>query len=131
MRDIIRVEPLSTYLENWQAPTSAVTRPGDTIDVSGIPPFDPATGTIAANAPTARQAELVLEQMTLCLETAGSSLAHVLTCTVHCTSVEQFAVVHAIYCRYFPLNPPARTFVNVPAWPGPFDIAIACIAAQR
>ncbi len=23
-REIIRVEPLSTYLENWKAPTSAV-----------------------------------------------------------------------------------------------------------
>ena len=25
-RQIIRVEPLSTYLERWKAPTSAVTR---------------------------------------------------------------------------------------------------------
>jgi 2-iminobutanoate/2-iminopropanoate deaminase len=40
-REIIRVEPLSTYLENWKAPTSAVTRAGDTIYVSGFPPFDP------------------------------------------------------------------------------------------
>ena len=41
-REVIRVEPLSTYLENWKAPTSAVTRCGDTIYVSGFPPFDPA-----------------------------------------------------------------------------------------
>jgi hypothetical protein len=27
-REIIRVEPLSTYLENWKAPTSAVTKHG-------------------------------------------------------------------------------------------------------
>jgi 2-iminobutanoate/2-iminopropanoate deaminase len=108
-----------------------VTRHGDTIYVSGLPPFDPATGTIAANAPIERQTELVLEQMKLCLETAGSSRAHVLKCTVYCTSVEQFAVVHAIYSRDFPLNPPARTLVNVPAWPGPFDIEMDCIAAQR
>ena len=40
-REIVRVEPLSTYLENWKAPTSAVTRSGDTIYVSGFPPFDP------------------------------------------------------------------------------------------
>jgi len=25
-REIVRVEPLSIYLENWKAPTSAVTR---------------------------------------------------------------------------------------------------------
>ena len=43
-REIIRVEPLSTYLEKWKAPTSAVLRHGDTIYVSGFPPFDPVTG---------------------------------------------------------------------------------------
>jgi len=40
-REIIRVEPLSTYLENWKAPTSAATCCGDLIFVSGFPPFDP------------------------------------------------------------------------------------------
>ncbi len=128
-REVIRVEPLSTYLERWKAPTSAVTRSGDTIYVSGFPPFDPKTGEIAAGASIERQAELVLEQMKLCLETAGSSLDNVLKCTVYCTSVDKFAAVNAVYARYFPKNPPARVFMNVPAWPGPFDIEIDCIAA--
>jgi 2-iminobutanoate/2-iminopropanoate deaminase len=127
-REIIRVEPLSTYLEKWKAPTSAVTRHGNTIYVSGFPPFDPATGEVV-NAPLERQTELVLDQMKLCLEAAGSSLEHVLKCNVYCTSVEQFAAVNAIYARYFPKDPPARIFVNVPAWPGHFDIEIDCIAA--
>lgn len=127
-REIIRVEPLSTYLERWKAPTSAVTRHGDTIYVSGFPPFDPATGEVV-DAPIERQTDLVLEQMKLCLETAGSSLENVLKCNVYCTSVEKFAAVNAVYSRYFPKNPPARIFVNVPAWPGHFDIEIDCIAA--
>jgi 2-iminobutanoate/2-iminopropanoate deaminase len=126
-REVIRVEPLSTYLENWKAPTSAVTRCGDTIYVSGFPPFDPATGKVI-EAPIERQTELVLEQLKLCLETAGSSLENVLKCNVYCTSVEKFAAVNAIYSRYFPKDPPARIFVCVPAWPGPFDIEIDCIA---
>ena len=33
-REIIRVEPLSTYLERWTASTSAGTRHGDTVYVS-------------------------------------------------------------------------------------------------
>lgn len=33
-REIIRVEPLSTYLERWKAPTSAVTRSGNMLYVS-------------------------------------------------------------------------------------------------
>lgn len=129
-REVIRVEPLSTYLERWKAPTSAVTRSGDTIYVSGFPPFDPATGEVVAAASIERQTEIVLDQMKLCLETAGSSLENVLKCTVYCTSVGKFAAVNAVYARYFPKDPPARIFVAVPAWPGAFDIEIDCIATR-
>ncbi|WP_233807401.1 RidA family protein [Paraburkholderia sp. HP33-1] len=129
-REIIRVEPLSTYLEKLKAPACAVTRHADTVYVSGLPPFDPETG-VPVDAPIERQTELVLEQMKLCLETAGSSLDHVLKCNIYCTSVEKFAAVNAIYTRYFPVDPPARIFVNVPAWPGHFDIEIDCVAAVR
>lgn len=66
--------------------------------------------------------------MRLCLETAGSSLAKILKCNVYCTSVEKFAAVNTVYARYFPEDPPARIFVNVPAWPGHFDIEIDCVA---
>jgi 2-iminobutanoate/2-iminopropanoate deaminase len=102
-REIIRVEPLSTYLERWKAPTSAVTRAGGTVYVSGFPPFDPETGEIAA-APIQRQTELVLDQMKLCLETAGTSLGNVLKCTVYCTSVEAFPSVNEVYARYHHLQ---------------------------
>jgi 2-iminobutanoate/2-iminopropanoate deaminase len=121
---------LSTYLERWKAPTSAVTRSGDTVYVSGFPPFDPATGEVVADAPIEHQTELVLEQMKLCLEAAGSSLGQVLKCHVYCTSVEKFAAVNAVYARYFPNDPPARIFVCVAAWPGRFDIEIDCIATR-
>jgi 2-iminobutanoate/2-iminopropanoate deaminase len=128
-REVVRVEPLSIWLENWKAPTSAVVRHGETVYVSGFPPFDPATGEVVVDAPIERQTEIVLEQMKRCLEAAGSSLAQVLKCTVYCTSVEKFAAVNEVYRRYFPTDPPARIFVNVPAWPGRFDIEIDCIAA--
>lgn len=127
-REVIRVEPLSTWLEWWKVPTSAVTRCGDTIYVSGLPPFDPETGRIV-DAPIERQTELVLEQLKLCVETAGSSLENVLKCNVYCTSVEKFVAVNMIYAQYFPKDPPARIFVCVPAWPGHFDIEIDCVAA--
>jgi 2-iminobutanoate/2-iminopropanoate deaminase len=127
-KQIIRVEPLSTYLERWKAPTSAVTRSGDTLYVSGFPPFDPDTGDVVQGASIERQTQLVLEQMKLCLQAAGSSLNNVLKCTVYCTSAGKFAAVNTIYARYFPAEPPARVFVCVPAWPGTFDIEVDCVA---
>jgi 2-iminobutanoate/2-iminopropanoate deaminase len=129
-REIIRVEPLSTYLEKWKAPTSAVARCGYTIYVTGAPPFVPETGEIF-EGPIERQTELVLEQMKRCLEAAGSDLDHVLKCNVYCTSVEKFAAVNAVYTRFFPKDPPARIFINVPKWAGPFDIEIDCIAVRK
>ena len=129
-REIVRVEPLSGYLERWKAPTSVVTRSLDVVYVSGLPPFDPETGNILEQASIERQAEIALEQMKLCLEAAGTSLDNVLKCHVYCTSVEKFAAVNAVYARYFPVAPPARTFICVAAWPGPFDLEIDCIAAR-
>ncbi len=83
-KEVIRVEPLSSYLERVKAPASVVTRHAGTVYVSGLPPFDPQTGEIA-KVPIERQAELVLAQLKLCVETAGSSLENVLKCNVYCT----------------------------------------------
>jgi 2-iminobutanoate/2-iminopropanoate deaminase len=127
-REIIRVEPLSSYLERYKAPASVMTRHGNTLYVSGLPPFDPATGAIV-RAPIERQTELVLEQLKLCMETVGSSLENILKCTVYCTSVEMFPAVNGVYAKFFPKDPPARMFVNVLAHPGPFDIEIDCVAS--
>ena len=127
-RDIIRVEPFSSWGERLKVPLSTVVRHNDTLYVSGIPPFDPATGEIV-QAPIERQTEIVLDQMKLCLETAGSSLGNVLKCNVYCTSAAHFATVNQVYARYFPKDPPARIFLCVPEWFGPFDIEIDCIAA--
>src|SRR3954454_24091168 len=88
-RTPLRVEPISGYLEAYRkgsrkGPIHPVVIAGEMVFISGLPPFDPDTGEIA-RVPLPRQAELVLEQMKLCLEAAGSSLSRVIKCNVYCT----------------------------------------------
>lgn len=126
-REALRVEPISSFLDRVKAPASPVTRAGNMIFVSGLPPFDAETGEIGGMG-IERQSEIVIEQMKLCLETTGASLDNVMKCNVYCTSTQHFAAFNAVYARYFPVDPPARIFVCTPEWFGPFDVEIDCIA---
>ena len=127
-RSGLRVEPYSTYLERRRpGRINPVVVAGGFVFVSGLPPFDPETGDVTPQ-PFARQADLVLAQMQRCLEAAGSSLAKVVKCNVYCSDPAHFAAFNEAYRRYFRDEEPARIFVCVPTWPGPFEVEIDCIA---
>ena len=128
-RTPLRIEPISTWLERRRkGPIYPVIVAGETVYVSGLPPFDPQTGDIN-RVPFPQQAERVLEQMKHCLEAAGSSMARVVKCNVYCTpDPSHFGIFNEVYERYFPVESPARIFLHVPSWPGPFDVEIDCVA---
>jgi 2-iminobutanoate/2-iminopropanoate deaminase len=69
--------------------------------------------------------------MKACLLAAGSSLDKVIKCTVYCNGPEHFQAINSVYARYFASNPPARSFVFVAGWHGPFDVEIDCNRCER
>ncbi len=124
----MRVEPYSTWMERRRpGPINVLTIAGGFVFVSGLPPFDPVSGE-ALRRPFPEQAELVLAQMKRCLEVAGSSLERVVKCNVYCTDQSHFVAFNEAYDRYFVGATPARIFLCVSAFPGPFDVEIDCVA---
>jgi 2-iminobutanoate/2-iminopropanoate deaminase len=129
MMNRLRVEPFSSYVERRRkGPIYPVVVANGFAFLSGLPPFDPETGEVKRLA-FERQAEIVIQQMKLCLEAAGSSLAQVVKCNVYCTpDPSHYARFNAVYDRYFKDESSARIFLHVPSHSGPFDIEIDCVA---
>jgi 2-iminobutanoate/2-iminopropanoate deaminase len=127
LRSAISIEPFSTFLRTQNLPTSPVVRLGDLVFVSGFPPLSE-IGTVEVLC-IERQTEVVLEQMKKCLEAAGSSLDKVAKCNVYVDDPVHYETINRVYARYFPKDPPARIFLCVSGWPGPFNVEIDCIAA--
>jgi 2-iminobutanoate/2-iminopropanoate deaminase len=79
--------------------------------VAGQTGRHPATGQLGRDV--REQTQLVLERIKVILEAAGTSLENVLTVTTHLTRREDLAAYNEEYNRYFPIDKPARTTVEV------------------
>jgi 2-iminobutanoate/2-iminopropanoate deaminase len=126
-KETVRVGKITEAIEKGKVPLSAAVKANGFVFVSGLPPIDQKTGELVGGD-IAKQTEQVLENVKAALEAAGSSLDKVVKTTVFITNAAYFNRVNAIYARYFPHNPPARSFVTIGSWPWEFDIEIECIA---
>jgi reactive intermediate/imine deaminase len=126
-KEVVRVPVISEALENAHVPLSAAVKADGFLFVSGTPPVDLATGQLVRGDIVA-QTEACLEALKFTLEAAGSSLEKVVKVNVFASNSAYFGTINGIYARYFPKEPPARTFVAVGSWPMEFDIEIECVA---
>jgi 2-iminobutanoate/2-iminopropanoate deaminase len=82
---------------------------------SGTAGIDPATGAVAEGIEA--QAEQALRNLDAILAAAGASLATLVKTTIFYQNVDDFAAINAVYARYMPQPPPARSApanVNLP-----------------
>jgi 2-iminobutanoate/2-iminopropanoate deaminase len=82
---------------------------------SGTAGIDPATGAVAEGIEA--QTEQALRNLDATLTAAGASLATLVKTTIFYQNVDDFATINAVYARYMPEPPPARSApanVNLP-----------------
>jgi 2-iminobutanoate/2-iminopropanoate deaminase len=94
---------------------------------SGQIPLDPATGKLV-NGDIAAQTRRVLDNLKAVLEAAGSRLDLVCKSTVFVTDLKDFGAINQVYASYFPVDPPARSTVQVAALPLGAAVEIEVIA---
>ena len=129
MKKIVRVPGMSEALERANVPLSPAVKAGGFVFVSGTPPIDLKTGRIVSGD-IVKQTEACLDALKGVLEAAGSSLEKVVKVTLYASNSAYYATINKAYAKYFPHDPPARTFVTVGSWPMEFDIEIECIALE-
>ena len=126
-KQIVHVPGISDALAKHNVPISAAVKANGFVFVSGAPPIDPATGKLVSGN-IEEQTEAVMRYLEKVLAASGSSFDKVVKVTVFAANAAYFARINDIYRKYFPKDPPARTFVTVGSWPMEFDIEIECIA---
>ena len=94
--------------------------------LSGQIPIDPETGNVPDGIEA--QTQQVLKNMSAILASENLSTENVVKTTIFLKNMDDFATVNAIYATYFPVNPPARSTVQIARLPKDVLIEIEAIA---
>ena len=97
---------------------------------SGQIGLDPATGNLVEGGVEA-QAERALKNLTAVLDAAGCTFDDVVKTTIFLADIGDFAAVNAVYGRFMPDPPPARSTFAVGALPKGALVEIEATAVAR
>jgi len=102
---------------------------GGFLFITGMDPMDIEKGLIIMDD-IDKATELILENMKRLLESVESSMSRVVKVTIFMKDMADFQRMNAVYARYFPVDPPARTCVAVKEVPGNFQLKVEAIAIK-
>jgi len=123
MREVISTEKGPKAI----GPYSQAIKANGFIFISGQTAFDPSSGK-PIEGDTAKQTERIFENLKAILDAAGSSLDRVVKVSVFLQDMNDFSAMNEVYARYFLVNPPARSTVEVSRLPRDFLVEIDLIA---
>jgi 2-iminobutanoate/2-iminopropanoate deaminase len=110
-------------------PYSQAIATDDLVFCSGQVGLDPATGTLVEGGLEA-QAERAIANLAAVLDAAGCTFADVVKTTCFLVDIDDFAAFNAIYGRFMPDPPPARSTFAVAALPKGASVEIEAIAVR-
>jgi len=103
---------------------------GDLVFCSGQLGLDPVTGNLVEGGVEA-QAERALRNLGAVLDVAGVGMGDLVKTTVFLADIDDFAAVNAVYAKFMPEPPPARSTFAVGALPKGGLIEIEAIARRH
>jgi 2-iminobutanoate/2-iminopropanoate deaminase len=107
-------------------PYSYCVKAGNFLFIAGQIGVDPATSELKGSS-IREQTEQALMNMANILKAAGSSMEHVVKTTVFISDFKEFEEMNKVYAKFFPINQPARSTVQVVLYDG-FKVEIEATA---
>ena len=125
---------MKTVISTAEAPTavgpySQAIAAGRFVFCSGQIPLEPATGTLIEGDISA-QTGRVLQNLAEVLRAHDLGMEDVVKTTVFMTDLAQFGEMNAAYAKHFPVDPPARSTIQVAALPKGANVEIEAIALK-
>jgi 2-iminobutanoate/2-iminopropanoate deaminase len=110
VKSVVSVGGLSKPRGVWS--TAITAQPGKLLFVSGLLSKDE-NGEIVGEGDITAQTEQVLKNLEAALSSAGGKMADIVRVDVYVRDISKFAEIHAVRRRYFPIDPPTSTMVEI------------------